>query len=424
MKSKHRYWSGYLYILPAAIIFILFTYWPAIYSFYLSFFNTSTSVGHNIFVGLSNYAYLFRTGNLPYSFLTGLEYSTVRFIFAFILSMAIFLWIEDRNKIKLSAILSHFVIPAFAIAFVYPSLSFWGGNSYIVLIWVFAGVTTYYLLRKTELVKKQLTLFLLSILGFYIVGYFIGNRNIDLYDLVFTIAQNNSFIMSIWNTVYFVIIDVPLTIVISLAAGLLMKNLPFFKSFFRTAFFAPYVASIVAVSLLWLWLFNYHYGIFNFILSWFGIPAINWLNSAALTMPTVAILSIWEYFGYYGLIFLSGLQNIDQEYYEAAELEGANEFQKFTYITWPLLSPITFFVVVVSLINAFQVFTQVYVLYNQMPGPYANSGLTMVFYIYNTFYNQQQMGLASAAAYILLGIIMLLTLIQFKTSEKRVEYNI
>jgi multiple sugar transport system permease protein len=330
--------------------------------------------------------------------------------------MAIFLWIENRNKIKLSAILSHFVIPAFAIAFVYPSLSFWGGNSYIVLIWVFAGVTTYYLLRKTELVKKQLTLFLLSILGFYIVGYFIGNRNIDLYDLVFTIAQNNSFIMSIWNTVYFVIIDVPLTIVISLAAGLLMKNLPFFKSFFRTAFFA--------VSLLWLWLFNYHYGIFNFILSWFGIPAINWLNSAALTMPTVAILSIWEYFGYYGLIFLSGLQNIDQEYYEAAELEGANEFQKFTYITWPLLSPITFFVVVVSLINAFQVFTQVYVLYNQMPGPYANSGLTMVFYIYNTFYNQQQMGLASAAAYILLGIIMLLTLIQFKTSEKRVEYNI
>ncbi len=79
---------------------------------------------------------------------------------------------------------------------------------------------------------------------------------------------------------------------------------------------------------------------------------------------------------------------------------------------------------VVSLINAFQVFTQVYVLYNQMPGPYANSGLTMVFYIYNTFYNEQQMGLASAAAYVLLGIIMVLTLIQFRTTEKRVEYNI
>lgn len=405
------------------MIFILFTYWPAIYSFYLSFFNTSTSVGHNIFVGFSNYAYLFSPGKLPYSFFTALEYSAVRFIFAFILSMMIFSWIENR-KIKKSNILSHLIIPAFAVAFVYPSLSFWGGNLYVVLIWVLIGVITYYLLRENQIVKNNFTFFLLLMMGFYIAGYFIGNRNIDLYDLFFTIAQNNSFIMSIWNTVYFVIIDVPLTIGISLLAGLLMKNLPFFKSFFRTAFFAPYVASIVAVSLLWLWLFNYHYGIFNFMLSWFGISPINWLNSAALTMPTVAILSVWEYFGYYGLIFLSGLQNIDQEYYEAAELEGANGLQKFTYITWPLLSPITFFVVVVSLINAFQVFTQVYVLYNQLPGPYANSGLTMVFYIYNTFYNQQQMGLASAAAYVLLGIIMLLTLIQFKTSEKRVEYNI
>lgn len=424
MHKRNKYIIGYLYLIPALVIFILFIYWPAIYSFYLSFFNTTTSTGHAIFVGLSNYVYLFKTGQLPYPFFTAFEYSFVRFIFAFVISITLFSWIEVKGKHLLKNMIPLILIPILAISLIYPSLSFWGGDIYIVLLWVLFGILTFYTVRKMDFLKSHTTLFLLSILGFYLVAYHIGNRNIGLYTLFFKIAQNNLFIMSIWNTFYFVIIDVPITIGISLAAGLLMKNLPFFKVFFRTAFFAPYVASIVAVSLLWLWLFNYHYGIFNFILSWFGISPINWLNSASLTMPTVAILSIWEYFGYYGLIFLSGLQSIDQEYYEAAEIEGANSFQKFTYITWPLLSPITFFVMVVSLINAFQVFTQVYVLYRQLPGPYANSGLTMVFYIYNTFYNEQQMGLASAAAYILLGIIMVLTLIQFRTIEKRVEYNI
>lgn len=422
LNKKRNYVIGYLYLIPALVIFILFTYWPAIYSFYLSFFNTTTSVGHAIFVGLSNYAYLFRTGEIPYSPYMAFEYSLIRFSFAFIISVAIFGWIEKGRKISKNLI-PLLIVPIFALIFVYPSLSVLGGNVYIFILWIIIGFLSYFFTRKMEFYKSHTILFLLSLLGLYIVAFYIGKR-IDLYLLFFDIAQNNSFVMSIWNTFYFVIIDVPLTIAISLAAGLLMKNLPFFKAFFRTAFFAPYVASIVAVSLLWLWMFNYHYGILNYILSWFGIPPINWLNSASLTMPTVAILSIWEYFGYYGLIFLSGLQNIDQEYYEAAEIEGANSFQRFVYITWPLLSPITFFVIVVSLINAFQVFTQVYVLYNQMPGPYANSGLTMVFYIYNTFYNEQQMGLASAAAYVLLGIIMVLTLIQFRTTEKRVEYNI
>lgn len=422
MNKKKNYVIGYLYLIPALVIFVLFTYWPAIYSFYLSFFNTTTSVGHAIFVGFSNYTYLFRTGQTSYSLFTAFEYSFERFLFAFIISSAIFGWIEKKGKFS-KDVISLLIIPIFSSIFVYPSLSIWGGNIYVVLIWLVLGFFTYFLLKKMDFFKTHLILLLLLMLGFYIAAFYIGKR-IDLYTLFFEIAKNNSFIMSIWNTFYFVIIDVPLTIGISLAAGLLMKNLPVFKAFFRTAFFAPYVASIVAVSLLWLWMFNYHYGIINYILSWFGIPPVNWLNSAALTMPTVAILSVWEYFGYYGLIFLSGLQNIDQEYYEAAEIEGANTFQRFVYITWPLLSPITFFVMVVSLINAFQVFTQVYVLYNQMPGPYANSGLTMVFYIYNTFYNEQQMGLASAAAYVLLGIIMILTLIQFKTTEKRVEYNI
>lgn len=419
-KKKSVNWVAYLYILPALAIFGLFIYWPAVYSFFLSFFNTTSTSG-NVFIGFSNYAYLFSVGKLPYSFWIGLDYSVAYFVFALALSAALFTWVKFKFHSVTKKILLSTLFPAFDIIFAYPGIMYMKEAFYIVFVWIALGILVLLELRKAHIFKEHTTVFLLSILGFYLLIRLLIPNQFGLYNLFYAVAQNNAFIMSIWNTIYFVIIDVPLTIAISLIAALLMKNLKFFQSFFRTAYFTPYVTSIVAISLVWMWLYNYHYGIINYILSWFGISPINWLNSASLTMPTVAILTIWQFFGYYGLIFLSGLQNIDDEYYEAAEIEGANSLQKFAYITWPLLKPMTFFVVVVSFIGAFQVFTQVYVLYHQMPGPYANSGLTMVFYIYNTFYNNQQMGLASAAAYVLLGIIMILTLVQFKVTEEKIE---
>ncbi len=419
MSKKRINLSAYLYILPALVIFSLFIYWPAIYSFILSFFNTTNAKGY-VFIGFGNYSYLFSGGKLPYSFLTGLEYSVMYFSFALVMTSTVFLWVKLKGKVFKNFWFS-IVFPLLAIIFVYPSVNSMNSVAYEVIFWIALSAITFFEIKKYSLFSEKKILFLLLIGGFYVTIRLVFPNQYGLYNLFYVVAQNNPFVMSIWNTIYFVIIDVPVTLGISLTAALLMKNLKLFQSFFRTAYFTPYVTSIVAISLVWMWLYNYHYGIINYILSWFGIPAVNWLNNASLTMPTVAILTIWQFFGYYGLIFLSGLQNIDDEYYEAAEIEGANSFQKFIYITWPLLRPITFFVVVVSFIGAFQVFTQVYVLYHQMPGPYANSGLTMVFYIYNTFYNNQQMGLASAAAYVLLGIIMILTLVQFKFSKKDVE---
>ncbi len=312
----------------------------------------------------------------------------------------------------IAVVATQFLIP-------YAQKSFW-----FIFVWIFIAFLSYWPFKgHFKVVNSHPFIFFLVLMAVYFTFHYTFGQYKESYSLFYDVAQTNIFIMSLWNTLYFVMIDVPFMLGISLGSALLMKNIKFLKALFRTALFTPYVASIVAISLVWMWIFNYNYGLLNYALSWFGIPAINWLNNAALTMPTVAIMTIWQYFGYYGLIFLAGLQNIDKEYYEAAEIEGANSLQKFTYITWPLLSPITFFVVVTSLINAFQVFAQVYVLYHQMPGPYADSGMTMVFYIYNTFYNNQQMGLASAAAYILLAIIMILTLFQFKSSEKRIEYN-
>jgi multiple sugar transport system permease protein len=184
----------------------------------------------------------------------------------------------------------------------------------------------------------------------------------------------------------------------------------------------PFVTSIVAISLVWQWLYNDQYGLINYFLSFIGISPVAWLKSDVWTIPTIAIMSIWKTIGYNAIIFLAGLQSIDKSYYEAADIDGATNSQKLTYITWPLLSPMTFFVLIVSVIGAFKVFTEVYVLYQAVPGPYNNSGLTIVYYIFQTFYTNQQMGLASAAAYILFAIILVFTLVQFRAGQKRVEY--
>ena len=184
----------------------------------------------------------------------------------------------------------------------------------------------------------------------------------------------------------------------------------------------PFVTSIVAISLVWQWIYNDEYGLLNYVLSWFGIEKIAWLKDEKWTIPTIAILSIWKGVGYDAVIFLAGLQNIDKFYYEAADVDGANTFQKFLYITWPLLSPTTFFLLIVSMINAFKVFAEVYVLYGGLPGPYNYSGLTMVYYVFDLFYRQQRMGIACAGAYLLFIIIAVLTFIQFKIGRKMVEY--
>jgi multiple sugar transport system permease protein len=195
-----------------------------------------------------------------------------------------------------------------------------------------------------------------------------------------------------------------------------------FRVFFRTAYFIPFVTSVVAISLVWKWIFNDEFGLLNYILSLFNIEPISWLKDERWTIPTIAIVSVWKTVGYDAVIFLAGLQNIDRSYYEAAEVDGASSLQKFFYITWPLLSPTTFFLLIVSLIGAFKVFAEVYVLYDGLPGPYNNSGMTLVYYVFDLFYRQQRMGIASAAAYILFAIILIFTFIQYRVGRRAVEY--
>jgi multiple sugar transport system permease protein len=190
---------------------------------------------------------------------------------------------------------------------------------------------------------------------------------------------------------------------------------------YRAVYFLPVVSSTVAASLIWTWLFSPNFGPINHFLEGLGLPAPAWLGSTAWAMPAVIIMSVWKGFGTNMLIFLAGLQGIPQELEEAAMIDGANRWQRFWRVTWPLLTPTTFFVLVISCIVSFQVFEQVFVMTNGGPA-YATTVLGLFIYLNAFRYNN--MGYAAAAAYVLFAIIMVITLVQFRLQERWTNYEL
>ncbi|HEU23763.1 MAG: sugar ABC transporter permease [Mesoaciditoga sp.] len=430
MHNKMRFWenvSGYLFILPALVIMSIFVFWPVGYSFYLSFFNWDYAHLKNpSFIGLQNYIQLFELNTPPpYSFLKALVFDGFYISVTFLALFSIYILIEWLKSKKFRILEEIYVlITVLSLAFFDKILSALNAIPYIVLIFLglAAGLVVF---RKSRFISRMaghlFTLFLISG-AIYLTLRFAFPSNYGIYQWLDAVKESSDFIKSIWNTAYYVILYVPADIILALLVALLLNRLKLFKAILRTSYFMPFVTSIVAISLVWQWLYNDQYGLINYLLSLIGISPIAWLKSDVWTIPTIAIMSVWKTIGYNAIIFLAGLQSIDRSYYEAADIDGATTSQKLWYITWPLLSPMTFFVLIVSVIGAFKVFTEVYVLYQAVPGPYNNSGLTIVYYIFQTFYTNQQMGLASAAAYILFAIILVFTLIQFRVGQKRVEY--
>ncbi|WHY86690.1 sugar ABC transporter permease [Neobacillus novalis] len=243
-------------------------------------------------------------------------------------------------------------------------------------------------------------------------------RGLDNYTFIF---QDPEFWKSIQNTMIFVIGVVPLSIIISLVIATFLNQKIKFRGLFRTIYFIPFVTSVVAVSIVWRWIFHSQYGVLNYALGFLGISPIKWLSDPDWAMPSLIILAIWKGLGYNIIIFLSGLQNIDKQYYLAARIDGAGAWERFKNITVPLLSSTTFFISIVSIINSFKVFDEVFALFGGQPGP-AGSAETIVYYIYNKFYGEWNFGVASAAAYVLLFIIFIFTLIQLYVGKKKVNY--
>jgi multiple sugar transport system permease protein len=220
------------------------------------------------------------------------------------------------------------------------------------------------------------------------------------------------------NTIIYSGFTVPITLFIALGLALLLNQKVKGRNIFRTAIFFPYVASLVAVAAVWNMLFSPANGPINMILAKLGVAAEHlpkWAADRNFAMITVIMFSVWKSMGYYMVIYLAGLQGIAAELYEAASLDGANPWQKFKSITWPMLQPTTFFVVVMLTINCFKVYDQVYMITQGGPG---TSTLVLVYHIYETAFRSWDLGNASAAAVILFLLVLVITMIQFRGEKK------
>lgn len=234
------------------------------------------------------------------------------------------------------------------------------------------------------------------------------------------IFKDRVFVQSIWLTAYFSVFTVLFSMLASLGLALLLNQKIKGRGFFRCAMFFPYVASVVAISVVWNAMLQPDYGPVNEFLKFIGIAnPPGWLASTDWVIPGLVIVNVWRNMGYFMIIYLAGLQNIDQSLYEAAEIDGAKGWARFRKITWPLLSPSTFFVVMMLIINSFKVFDLVYLMTNGGPG---TSSTMISQYIYNQAFISWDYGKSSAAAMILFIIVALLTVFQFKAEKKVVNY--
>ncbi|MGB9679589.1 MAG: carbohydrate ABC transporter permease [Minisyncoccia bacterium] len=221
-----------------------------------------------------------------------------------------------------------------------------------------------------------------------------------------------TFKKALLNTTIYSIGVVPTQLIISLILALIVNSDIKGKTFFRVAYYVPTVTSTVAVSVIFLYLFKAD-GLVNVLLAKFGIQGPTWFNDVRFALPSIMMMAIWSSVGNYMVIFLAGLQDVPSELYEAAEVDGANKFQRFFKITLPMLKPIMFFNLVMSLIGTFQVFDQAYVVSQGTGGP-LDATMTVVLDIYRTGFRDFNMGYASAMAFALFVIILILTLIQRK----------
>ncbi len=219
------------------------------------------------------------------------------------------------------------------------------------------------------------------------------------------------------NTFYYVLAGGPLAIVASLATALLLnsKLIPY-KSFFRAVYFAPVVTTLVAVAVVWRFLYHPRFGLLNYALGFLGLAPIDWLGDPTWAMPAIILMSIWKNYGYNMIIFIAGLQSIPQDLYEAAHMDGANAWQQFKSITLPMLAPTTVFVSIIAMIGNFQLFTEPYVM--TQGGP-VNSTLSLVLLMYQQGFRWWNLGYSAAIAFVLFGIILLGSLLQAQLQKKR-----
>lgn len=238
---------------------------------------------------------------------------------------------------------------------------------------------------------------------------FVGLGNFD------RMIHSKEFWSTLKNTAVYTLGVVPFGAAASLGLALLLNRKIIASGFFRTAYFLPVITSTIAVAIVWVWIFDTNNGLLNIIIRKFGGTGIPWLSSSKYAMLSIIIVSVWKNAGYHMIILLAGLKSIPETYYEAAQLDGASAWQKFIYITLPMISPALVFVLITNTIFSFQAFGQIYTMTGGGP---SQSTSVLVYYLYQRAFEFQEMGYASAVAWVIFVILLILTLLQLKLQRK------
>lgn len=228
-------------------------------------------------------------------------------------------------------------------------------------------------------------------------------------------VHDNQFWQSLRNTVVYTIGTVPTSMVLGLAVALLLNRKLPFRGLLRSIYFMPVVISGVVVALVGEWLFNDNYGIIDEVLGKFGVGTIHWLSSSTWAMPTLIIMTLWIRVGFCMVIYLAGLQSISGMYYDAAKVDGATVWGQFRHVTWPLLKPTTFLILIINVIFSFKVFDIVYVMTGGGPG---FSTTVLVQYIYEQAFQNSDLGYACAMGVVVYLLILIFTVVQWRISRQ------
>nr|WP_281417546.1 sugar ABC transporter permease [Lentibacillus saliphilus] len=235
---------------------------------------------------------------------------------------------------------------------------------------------------------------------------------LDNYKAVF---ESEAFRKALYNTAIYTVVTVPFNVVSALVIASLIHSVSrTAQNFFRAAFYLPTVASMVIIAMVWRWMYNYEFGLFNYIIGWFGADPINWLGQTDSALWAIIIMQCMIPFGVGIILYLASMGSISESLYEAATIDGASSFQKWARITIPMLKPSTLYLVLLSTIGSFQVFTQIILMTGGGPG-FATE--TIVHLIYKTGFRDFEFGLAAAQSVILFGIILIVSIFQFKVLQ-------
>jgi multiple sugar transport system permease protein len=245
----------------------------------------------------------------------------------------------------------------------------------------------------------------------------------DIHNLRFVALQNYGALLqrplfwsALGHTVYFVTVGVPLSMAASLGAALLLNSpLARCKPLLRTALFAPVVTTVVAVAVIWRYLFNTKYGMANYLLGLLDVHPVDWLGDPHWAMPTIIAFAVWKNFGYNMIIFLAGLQAIPPELYEAARIDGASAWRQFRHVTWPMLGPTTLMVAILTVSGYFQLFAEPYVMTEGGP---LQSTVSVLYLMYDEGFKWWNLGSASAVAFLLFLIMFAVTAAMLKLSRR------